>query len=145
VTVDIQRLPHALADLPAYQTANAAGMDLCLAADDVLLECGSRVALPTGFCVAIPVGYEGQIRLRSGFALRTGLVIPNAPGTIDADYRGEVKVIVMNAAREKVRIARGERFAQLIIAPVAHAVWNEVPTLNSSDRGAGGFGSTGHE
>jgi len=141
--VEIMRLPHAPAELPAYQTDGAAGMDLCLAGDDVTILPGERAALPTGFCVAIPAGYEGQVRLRSGFAMQTGLILPNAPGTIDADYRGEIKVLVLNVLREPVRVKRGERIAQLVIAPVARCVWHEVPTLPASERNGGGFGSTG--
>ena len=141
--VQIMRLSHAPAELPAYQTDGAAGMDLCLAGDDVTILPGERAALPTGFCVAIPAGHEGQVRLRSGFAMQTGLILPNAPGTIDADYRGEIKVLVMNVLREPVRVKRGERIAQLLIAPVARCVWQEVSKLPASERNGGGFGSTG--
>jgi dUTP pyrophosphatase len=141
--VEILRLAHAPAELPAYHTAGAAGMDLCLAGEDATISPGERVALPTGFCVAIPAGYEGQVRLRSGFAMQTGLILPNAPGTIDADYRGEIKVLVMNASREPLRVKRGERIAQLVIAPVSRCVWREVATLPASERDSGGFGSTG--
>lgn len=141
--VEILRLDHAPVELPAYQTEGAAGMDLCLAGEDVTISPGERVALPTGFCVAIPTGYEGQVRLRSGLAMQTGLILPNAPGTIDADYRGEIKVLVMNVSREPVRVKRGERIAQLVIAPVSRCVWREVATLPASERDCGGFGSTG--
>jgi dUTP pyrophosphatase len=143
VTVKIQRLPHAPSELPAYQSAGAVGMDLRLAADTVTLEPGERVLLPTGFCLAIPIGYEGQIRMRSGLAMRTGLILPNAPATIDQDYRGEVRVLVLNAGRETVRVERGERIAQLVIAPVAACSWQEVPQLPPTLRGENGFGSTG--
>jgi dUTP pyrophosphatase len=141
--VDILRLPHAPPELPSYRTAGAAGLDLCSARDDVTIAPGELVALLTGFCVAIPQGYEGQVRLRSGFTMQTGLVIPNAPGTIDADYRGEIKVLVMNLSSKAVHVKRGQRVAQLVIAPVARCVWREVPALPASERGGGGFGSTG--
>jgi dUTP pyrophosphatase len=141
--VEITRLPHAPDGLPAYQTEGSAGMDLCLAGEDVEVLPGERAALPTGFCVAIPPGYEGQVRLRSGFALRTGLILPNAPGTIDSDYRGEIKVLVMNVSHEPLCVKRGERIAQLVIAPVSRCVWREVATLPESSRSSGGFGSTG--
>ncbi len=118
-------------------------MDLCVAANNMMLSPGERALVPTGFQIAIPVGYEGQVRLRSGFARRTGCVLPNAPGTIDSDYRGEIMVLIMNASREAVRLERGERIAQLIVAPVMRVEWLEVPTLPDSARGAGGFGSTG--
>jgi dUTP pyrophosphatase len=143
VVVEILRLPHAPSDLPSYRTVGAAGMDLCSAGDDAIIAPGECVALRTGFCVAIPMEYEGQVRLRSGFALQTGLIIPNAPGTIDADYRGEIKVLVMNPTSEVVHVKRGERMGQLVIAPVARCVWREVQALPSSGRGGGGFGSTG--
>jgi dUTP pyrophosphatase len=141
--VEITRLPHAPKDLPAYRTEGAAGMDLCLAGEDVIVLPGERALLPTGLCIAVPLGYEGQVRLRSGFALQTGLILPNAPGTIDADYRGEIKLLVMNVSREPACVKRGERIAQLVIAPVVRCVWREVPALPPSARDAGGFGSTG--
>lgn len=143
IRVQIQRLPHAPVELPSYQTDGAAGMDLYYAGDDVEIRSGDRVLLPTGFCIAIAPGFEGQIRLRSGFALRSGLLLVNAPGTIDSDYRGEVKILVMNASRDAVHVSRGERIAQLIIAPVARCEWEEVRELPVSARGQGGFGSTG--
>ena len=145
VQVEILRLPHAPSDLPAYATESAAGMDLRLAGNDVTLAPGERALLPTGFCIAIPRGYEGQVRMRSSSALLHGLILPNAPGTIDADYRGEVKILVMNLSREKVEIESGERIAQLVIAPVAHCLWTEVAELKNSTRGADGFGSTGRQ
>jgi dUTP pyrophosphatase len=145
VILDIQRLPHAPRELPAYETSGSAGMDLRLAGEAVSLAPGDKAMLPTGFCVAIPQGYEGQVRLRSGFAFRSGLVLPNAPGTIDSDYRGEIKILVLNVSRETVRIESGERVAQLIIAPVVRCAWNEVTELPASERGAGGFGSTGRK
>jgi dUTP pyrophosphatase len=143
VDLQIKRLPHAPAELPSYQTDGSAGMDLRLAGDDLMVAPGARVLAPTGFCIAIPAGYEGQIRLRSGFALKTGFLLANAPGTIDSDYRGELKVLVMNTSLEPARIASGERFAQLVIAPVVRCQWTEVDDLSQSPRGAGGFGSSG--
>jgi dUTP pyrophosphatase len=143
IEVKILRLPHAPAQLPAYQTAGSAGMDLHLAGDDITLNPGARALLPTGFCVAIPHGFEAQVRMRSGTALRLGLFLPNAPGTIDSDYRGELKVLVMNGSDQPVTVRTGERFAQLVFAPVAVAVWHEVTELPDSARGSGGFGSTG--
>lgn len=143
VCVEIKRLPHAPSDLPAYATDNAAGMDLRLAGNDVSIDPGERALLPTGFCIAIPPGFEGQVRMRSGTALLTGLILPNAPGTIDADYRGELKVLVMNVSREPVQLTAGERVAQLVISPVAHCRWTEAQELDLSKRGSEGFGSTG--
>lgn len=128
--------------LPAYQTAGAAGLDL-RADEPVELAPGERRLVPTGIAVAIPTGWEGQVRPRSGLALRHGLGMPNTPGTIDSDYRGEVGVILINWGSETVRIPRGERIAQLVIAPVGRAVLHEVTGLPESDRGSGGFGSTG--
>jgi dUTP pyrophosphatase len=130
--------------LPAYQTAGAAGMDLLAdVAEPVHLAPGQRALVPTGIAIEIPPGYEGQVRPRSGLALRHGLTLLNAPGTIDADYRGEVAVILVNLGAEPVEIRRGERIAQLIIAPVARARWVEVATLGSTARAGGGFGHTG--
>jgi len=129
-------------ELPRQQTAGAAGMDL-RADETVELAPGERRLVPTGIAVAIPPGFEGQIRPRSGLALKHGLGIPNAPGTVDSDYRGEVGVILVNWGREPVRLGRGERIAQLVIAPVTRAVLQEVAELPGSDRGGGGFGSTG--
>jgi len=146
-TVPIMRLPHA-ADLPlpAYETAHAAGMDLRAAvADDapMVLKPGSRTAVPTGYAFALPAGFEGQVRPRSGLALKNGVTALNSPGTIDADYRGEVKVILINHGEEDFTIRRGDRIAQLLIAPVTQAAWIEVESLDETARGAGGFGSTG--
>jgi dUTP pyrophosphatase len=118
-------------------------MDLCLAGEAVSLAPRERKLLPTGFQIAIPDGYEGQVRLRSGFARRSGCFMPNAPGTIDSDYRGELLVLLMNASNDSVTIESGERFAQLVICPVERITWAETEALNSSERGAGGFGSTG--
>jgi dUTP pyrophosphatase len=109
-----------------------------------VLRPGERAAIPTGFAVEIPPGYEGQVRARSGLALRHGLYLPNAPGTIDSDYRGEIQVIVQNGGSEPVTIRRGERIAQLVIVPVARPVFEEVSALSPTSRGPGGFGHTGH-
>ena len=143
VAVKIRRLPHGegLA-LPAYATAGAAGMDI-LSAEDVTLAPGKRHAVATGFAVAIPPGYEIQVRPRSGLALKHGIAVPNTPGTIDSDYRGELKVILINHGAERFSIARGDRVAQLVLAPVVQAAWDEVDDLDQTARGAGGFGSTG--
>lgn len=143
VAVRIRRLPHGegLA-LPGYSTPGAAGMDV-LAAEEVTLAPGARHAVATGFAVAIPAGYEIQVRPRSGLALKHGISVPNTPGTIDSDYRGELKVILINHGSEAFAIARGDRIAQLVLAPVTLAVWDEVAELDETARGAGGFGSTG--
>jgi dUTP pyrophosphatase len=129
-------------ELPRQQTAGSAGMDL-RADEPVELAPGERRLVPTGIAVAIPPGYEGQVRPRSGLALRHGVGMVNAPGTVDSDYRGEVGVILVNWGQETVRITRGERIAQLVVAPVTRAVLREVTELPQSDRGGGGFGSTG--
>lgn len=130
--------------LPAPATPGAAGADLRAAVEaEILLEPGDRVMVPTGIAIAVPEGYEGQVRPRSGLAWRHGITLPNAPGTIDSDYRGEVKVLLQNAGREPVRIARGDRIAQLVIAPVARARWQETERLEATRRGDGGFGHTG--
>jgi dUTP pyrophosphatase len=143
VPVRIRRLTHG-ADLalPAYATAGAAGMDV-LAAEQVVLAPGARQAVATGLAVAIPPGFEIQVRPRSGLALKHGITVANAPGTIDADYRGEVKVILVNLGQEPFAIARGDRIAQLVLAPVVTARWDEVDQLDATARGTGGFGSTG--
>ena len=143
ITISIRRLPHGDAlPLPAYATAGAAGMDV-VAAEDVTLDPGARAAVATGFALAIPVGYEVQVRPRSGLALRHGVTCLNTPGTIDADYRGEVKVILINLGEAPFPIARGERIAQLVPAPVQRATLAIVDALDDTDRGSGGFGSTG--
>jgi dUTP pyrophosphatase len=129
-------------ELPRQQTAGSAGMDL-RADEPVELAPGERRLVPTGIAIAIPRGWEGQVRPRSGLALRHGLGLPNAPGTIDADYRGEVGVILVNWGAETVRLPRGERIAQLVVCPVARAALHEVSELPPTGRGAGGFGSTG--
>ena len=147
VSVQLTTLPHfeGLA-LPAYETALSAGMDLRAAvAEDspVTLASGARALIPSGLTMALPAGYEAQIRPRSGLALKHGLTCLNTPGTIDADYRGEVKVILINLGQEPFTIRRGERIAQIVIAPVTQTAWEIVETLPDSARGAGGFGSTG--
>jgi dUTP pyrophosphatase len=130
--------------LPAYQTAGAAGMDLLAdLAAPVRVGPGERALIPTGLAVEIPPGYEGQVRPRSGLALRHGLALLNSPGTIDADYRGEIGVLLVNLGQEPVAIERGERIAQLVIAPVARARWVPVDALAESGRSDGGFGHTG--
>tara|TARA_R110002094_G_scaffold94671_2_gene95717 strand:- start:60 stop:524 length:465 start_codon:yes stop_codon:yes gene_type:complete len=145
VTISITRLPHgADLPLPAYETADSAGMDIRAAVDaPVNIRPGGRALIPTGFKMALPRGYEAQIRPRSGLALKKGITLPNTPGTIDADYRGEVGIILMNMGEENFRIERGDRIAQMIIAPVLQARWQEVKTLDETTRGEGGFGSTG--
>lgn len=143
VGVQVKRLPHGEGlPLPAYATAGAAGMDV-VSAEDVTLAPGARHAVATGLAVAIPAGYEIQVRPRSGLALKHGISVPNTPGTIDSDYRGELKVILINLGPEPFVIARGDRVAQLVLAPVVQAAWDEVAELDATERGAGGFGSTG--
>jgi dUTP pyrophosphatase len=145
--VHIQRLAHGKdLPLPAYQSAHAAGLDLMAAvpADAPLtLAPGARALVPTGIAIALPPGHEGQVRPRSGLAARHGVTVLNAPGTIDADYRGELQVILVNLGSESVAITRAMRIAQLVIAPVAHAQLREVTSLDETPRGSGGFGSTG--
>jgi dUTP pyrophosphatase len=146
-TVPIVRLPHA-ADLPlpAYESAQAAGMDLRAAVPEdepLVLRPGSRFPVPTGLAIALPPGFEGQVRPRSGLAFKSGVTCLNTPGTVDADYRGEVKVILINHGEEDFTIRRGDRIAQLVVAPVVQAQWVEVESLDETARGAGGFGSTG--
>jgi dUTP pyrophosphatase len=133
-------------ELPAYETADSAGLDLrANLAEPVTLSPGARVLIPTGLRLEIPSGYEGQVRPRSGLALKQGLTVLNSPGTIDADYRGDVGVILVNLSEQDQRIEHGDRVAQLVFAPVIQAKWVEVETLGESDRGAGGFGSTGKQ
>ena len=146
VGVEVKRLPHGQdLPLPAYATSGAAGMDV-VAAEDVTLEPGARHPVATGLALAIPHGYEIQVRPRSGLALKHGITVPNTPGTIDSDYRGELKVIMINHGSEPFAIHRGDRVAQLVLAPVVQASWSEVQELDATERGAGGFGSTGgHE
>lgn len=147
VTVEITRLPHGEGlPLPAYQTAHAAGLDLMAAVPDdapLTLAPGARALVPTGLAIALPVGFEGQVRPRSGLAMKHGLSVLNAPGTVDADYRGEVQVLLVNLGSDSVEIARGMRVAQLVVAAVAQADILEVVSLPPTVRGFGGFGSTG--
>lgn len=143
IDVRVRRLPHGEGlELPNYATSGAAGMDV-LAAEDVVLEPGARHAVATGLSMAIPEGYEIQVRPRSGLALKHGISVPNTPGTIDFDYRGELKVILINHGTESFAIHRGDRVAQLVLAPVTRAGWIEVAELDETTRGSGGFGSTG--
>jgi len=139
----VKRLPHGEGlDLPAYATAGAAGMDV-VSAEDVTIAPGARHAVATGLAVAIPGGFEIQVRPRSGLALKHGITVPNTPGTIDSDYRGELKVILINHGSEPFAILRGDRVAQLVLAPVTRVGWVEAAELDETSRGAGGFGSTG--
>ena len=146
ITLPVTVLPHGEGlELPAYATAGAAGCDLRAAVGEpTTIPPGGRALVPTGIAIAVPEGYEGQVRMRSGLALKQGLILPNAPGTIDSDYRGEIRVIVANIGREPVTISRGDRIAQLVLAPVARARLERVKALPESERGPGGFGSTGH-
>jgi dUTP pyrophosphatase len=145
VPIQVCRLPHgADLPLPAYATAGAAGMDLLAAVTDpVTLAPGERRLIPTGLTIALPPGYELQVRPRSGLALRHGIVLPNSPGTIDEDYRGEIQVIVLNTGADPFEVTRGMRIAQAVLAPVVRARWQEVAKLDETARAAGGFGSTG--
>ena len=145
--IDVKRLPHGEGlPLPAYETALAAGMDLRAAVDEaapLVLRPMERAMVPTGLTFALPAGFEAQVRPRSGLAAKAGVTCLNTPGTVDADYRGEVKVILINLGEEDFTIRRGDRIAQLVIAPVVQAGWREVEALDDTARGAGGFGSTG--
>lgn len=147
VQVKIRRLEHGSGlALPAYQSAQAAGMDLYAAIDEgspLLIAPGARAMVPTGIAIELNGGYEAQVRPRSGLAAKHGVTVLNSPGTIDADYRGEIKVILINLGDEPFAIARGDRIAQLVVQPVSHVVWVEQNRLASSDRGDGGFGSSG--
>lgn len=147
VTVSVRPLAHFEGlDLPSYETIGSAGMDVRAAVsqeDPILLQAGERAMIPTGLSVAIPQGYEIQVRPRSGLAAKHGLTCLNTPGTIDSDYRGEIKVILINLGQDAFTIKRGERIAQLVLAPVTQLAWQEVDALDETDRGAGGFGSTG--
>jgi dUTP pyrophosphatase len=141
--VAITTLPHA-ENLPVYATEHAAGMDLCAAiTNDMVIEPGKRALIPTGLSIALPEGYEAQVRPRSGLALKNGITVLNSPGTIDADYRGEVQVILANLGSESFTISRGMRIAQMVVASYARVEWQEVAQLPESARGTGGFGSTG--
>ena len=145
IDLRIQRLPHAEGlELPAYQTSGSSGMDLRAAIDEsIVIGSGEGAVIPIGLKLEIPIGYEGQVRTRSGVAASHGLMVLNSPGTIDADYRGEVKVILMNLGGDSVTIDRGDRIAQLVIAPVSRVVIDEVDEIEETTRGEGGFGSTG--
>ncbi|MEZ5959282.1 MAG: dUTP diphosphatase [Hyphomonadaceae bacterium] len=147
VTIQVAPLPHfGGLQLPAYETALSAGMDLRAALPEdepVVLAPGQRFLTPTGLTIALPAGYEAQVRPRSGLALKHGITCLNSPGTVDADYRGELKVILVNLGQEPFTIKRGERIAQMVIAPVTQGEWQVVDTLSETARGAGGFGSTG--
>jgi dUTP diphosphatase len=147
VEIRIMRLPHGRdLPLPAYQSARAAGLDLLAAVPaqaPLTIAPGARALVPTGIAVALPAGHEAQVRPRSGLAVQHGLTVLNAPGTIDADYRGELQVLLVNLGRDPVAIARGMRVAQLVIAPVTRAQFFEVAELDETPRGGGGFGSTG--
>ena len=143
IPVLVKRLAHGEdLPLPAYATDGAAGMDV-VSAEDVDLAPGARHAVATGLSVAIPAGYEIQVRPRSGLALKHGVTVPNTPGTIDSDYRGELKVILINHGSNSFSIRRGDRVAQLVVAPVTRGIWVEADTLDHTARGEGGFGSTG--
>lgn len=143
--VPVTALPHA-ADLPlpAYATEQSAGMDLCAAIDeDIVIDAGKRALVPTGLAIALPAGFEAQIRPRSGLAAKNGVTVLNTPGTIDADYRGEIKVILANLGDEPFTIERGMRIAQMVVAKHETVAWDMVESLDETQRGAGGFGSTG--
>lgn len=143
-SVAIKRLPNNDdLPLPAYETAGAAGMDL-RAAESVTLKPGARHLVPTGLSIALPEGFEAQVRPRSGLAVKYGVTVLNSPGTIDCDYRGEIKVPLINHGQDEFIIARGDRIAQMVIASVTRIVWTEVESLDETARGAGGFGSSGH-
>lgn len=145
VDIAVEVLPHGQGlPLPAYATQGAAGMDLLAAVTEALtLAPGARAVVPTGLRIAVPEGYEAQVRARSGLALKSGIIVPNGPGTIDSDYRGELGVIVANISDTAFVIERGMRIAQLLVAPVPRASWRQVDTLPETARGTGGFGSTG--
>lgn len=145
VKVDVVQLPHA-ADLPLpeYATVQSAAVDLLAAVTKgVVLAPGARTLIPTGLAIALPDGYEAQVRPRSGLALKNGITLLNTPGTIDADYRGEIGIILTNLGEEDFTVERGMRIAQMLIAPVTRLTWNAVSSLDKSERGSGGFGSTG--
>jgi len=145
VRVRVTRLAHAAGlPLPSYASTDAAGADVCAALEaELVLRPGARAAVPTGLCVEIPQGYEMQVRPRSGLALRDGIGLLNSPGTIDADYRGEIKIILVNHGNQDVLVKRGDRIAQLVLAPVVTGIFEDAETLTPSERGEAGFGSTG--
>ena len=145
IKVMITKLPHANdLPLPTYATNDSAGMDLLAAIDqDIVIAAGERVLVPTGVAIALPQGYEAQVRSRSGLAIKNGIIVINAPGTIDADYRGEIKVGLVNMSKEPFTVTRGMRTAQMVVAAYAKCQWDEVTELPATVRGEGGFGSTG--
>lgn len=147
ITVGFRQLPHGEGlKRPEYETSHSAGMDLMAAIPDgekLVLKVGARLLVPTGFAMTLPDGYEAQVRPRSGLAWKNGITLLNSPGTIDADYRGEVKVILINHGTEDFTLTRGMRIAQMIIAPAPQIIWDTQDNLNQTTRGAGGFGSTG--
>lgn len=145
IRVAVVKMPHAEGiDLPAYATSQSAGVDLCAAvAEDKILKPGERALIPTGLSLALPEGYEAQVRPRSGLALKNGITVLNSPGTIDADYRGEVQVILANLGAEPFTVSRGMRIAQMVVAAHAQIEWEAVEELSETARGTGGFGSTG--
>lgn len=145
VSLKIKRLPHFKGEIPQYKTPGSSGLDIraCLEVESVLIDPGKRVLIPTGLSMKVPEGYEIQARPRSGLALKKGLSLPNTPGTIDSDYRGEVQVIIINLGDEAVEIKDGERVAQLVVCPVVKADISIVDDLDETERGEGGFGSTG--
>lgn len=147
VQVALTPLEHAVGlKLPTYETSQSAGMDLSAALEEALeLGPGDRALIPTGLAIALPAGFEAQIRPRSGLAIKNGVTVLNTPGTIDADYRGEIKVVLINHGKEAFTIERGMRIAQMVIAKHEHIEWNVVESLDETERGAGGFGSTGTE
>jgi len=144
-TVALQPLEHAVGlSMPSYATSQSAGMDLCAAVEEAVeIGPGERAMIPTGLAIALPAGFEAQVRPRSGLAAKHGVTVLNTPGTIDADYRGEIKVILINHGTEPFTIERGMRIAQMVIARYEHIDWNVVESLEETERGAGGFGSTG--
>lgn len=146
VRVRVVRLPGAEdLPLPFYASAGAAGADLAAAVDgELVIEPGARALVPTGLAIELPPGYEAQVRPRSGLALRYGVLLPNAPGTIDADYRGELSVILLNAGKEPFTVKRGDRIAQLVVAPATRVHWEAADRLGETPRGAGGFGHSGY-
>lgn len=143
ITIAVKRLPNGAGlNMPSYESDGAAGMDIA-SAESIVIRAGRRAAIATGFALAIPTGYEIQVRPRSGLAFKNGIIVLNTPGTIDSDYRGEIKVILVNLGDEDFQINKGDRIAQIIAAPVQRAIMHEVERLDDTDRGQGGFGSTG--
>jgi dUTP pyrophosphatase len=146
VTVKVKTLENFRGELPKYETFGASGLDVRACLDQaIILEPGQRMAIPTGLSVEIPMGYEIQVRPRSGWALKEGMSVLNTPGTVDADYRGEIKIILVNLGNKSVKIQDQDRIAQLVLCPVIQLEWQPVDSLTLSDRGAGGFGSTGKD